>query len=134
VLAAAIEELAVGAQHCEDAWVGSRGEECLVARFVFGFDHGHGLSSSVEGDDIVEVVVVDADVALGDDAAVDAGVSSNVVDDVDAKSGFSAGWAGATRAQLEGGWADQRPKTGGRSRPPCGPAVRQRRAAGPLQP
>jgi hypothetical protein len=41
--------------------------------------------------------VVDADVALFDDAAVDVDVISYVVDEVDRKVRFSAVWAGAAR-------------------------------------
>ena len=46
-------------------------------------------------------MVDDADVARGDDAVVDVDVISDVVDRVDTKHGFGAGWAGATRGAAE---------------------------------
>jgi len=52
VLAAAVEELLAGAQHLDDARVAASGEERLLARPVFGFDHGHGLSCPVACDDV----------------------------------------------------------------------------------
>jgi hypothetical protein len=42
VVLAAVEELAVDAQHLDDAGLDGSGEERLLARLVFGFDHGMG--------------------------------------------------------------------------------------------
>jgi len=49
--------------------------------------------------DKVDVVVVDAHVALGDDAAVDVDLISDVIDDVNKNDDLGAGWAGATRGE-----------------------------------
>jgi hypothetical protein len=63
--------------------------------------------------------VVDADVALFDDAAVDVDVISYVVDEVDRKVRFSAVWAGATRGGAGRVLGGPAPKNRGSSRPNC---------------
>ena len=45
--------------------------------------------------------MLDADVAFDDDATVDIDLVNDVVDEVDTKHGFGAGWAGATRGGAE---------------------------------
>ena len=63
--------------------------------------------------------MVDTDVALGDDAGVDVGLVTEVVDEVDTRHVLAQGGRERPEAEPRRFWADQRPKTGGRSRPPC---------------
>ena len=76
--------------------------------------------------------MVDSDVALANDVTVDVGASSYLVEVVE-RFWRRVGGSDLRRGR-NGFWADQRPKTGGCSRPSCGPAVPQRRTAGRTQP
>src|SRR5690606_38962980 len=79
---------------------------------------GLGDSRAMREDvDKVDVVVVDAHVARGDDAVVDVGVISDVVDHVETKHRFGAGWAGATPRRSRRGLGGPAPKNRG-SLPP----------------
>ena len=85
------------------------------------------LSSSISSDEVsdsrvvekVEVIAVDADVVLDAGVAVDVGVIIDAVGDVDRKLALAQFGRERPEAQPGGFWADQRPKTGGRSRPNC---------------
>jgi hypothetical protein len=143
VLAAAVEELAIGAQHLDDARVDASGEEHFLARLVFGFDHGHGLSSSMGCDDVGDSRVM-RELLTGLKWSWSTRVSRSLMTplSMSVSSAMSSTMSTGTFALAQGGrdrpeaeprgfWADQRPKTGGRSRPSLGLRSAQ---GGPLSP